>query len=92
MTLNPKKYQPAKGVKVSVRPLNKSFDLAGDPLALDLVRADTDGYGVPNCVIFRPKKVDVSPGARYWVELDGLKQKDGQPTTVRFMVEFSSVQ
>lgn len=90
--LNPKKYRtPGAKVRVSVTPLDKDFDPAGTPLDLGLLRTDGDGFGVASCVIFRPRKVDVTPGSRYWVEVDDLRQIDGKPASIHYLVEFTSM-
>jgi hypothetical protein len=92
ISLNPKKFKkPGDDVKVTVMPLDKRFEPAGKPLEFADSHINNSGFGIANCIIFLPKKVDVSPGARYWVEVENLKSIDGKPATVRYFVEFSSL-
>lgn len=91
LSVNPGKYrQPGDSVSVKVTALDRNYDPAGEPLELAVSRVDTEGYGIPNCIIFRPRKVDATAG-RYWVEIDGLQTRDGKPAPVRYLIEFASL-
>ena len=81
-----KKPDPA-AVKVTVTPLGDDHVRRDPPLPLNHLKVDTDGPGIPYCVIFRPTCVRVEPGARYWVEITGLETRDG-PAAVRYVVAF----
>lgn len=48
---------------------------------------DNAGYGVSNCVIFRPDGVDAYDG-RYTVTIAGLTDGDGAPLTFSYDVDF----
>ncbi|MBQ1372169.1 MAG: S-layer homology domain-containing protein, partial [Oscillospiraceae bacterium] len=50
---------------------------------------ETSGYGVSNCIIFRPDDVDRYEGT-YIVRIDGLKNSNGQATSFQYQVRFSS--
>ena len=43
----------------------------------DYFRVDTGGYGIPNCIIFRPDGIRNYDGI-YTVEIQGLKSRNGQ--------------
>ena len=94
VSLNPAKYQAPvkKKIKVTVCPLASGavVDLQrkGPPMDLDVLDVDLGPYGIPNCIIFHPAKAVVENGARYWVEITGLKKADGTDATVEYFVEF----
>jgi hypothetical protein len=82
-------------VKVAVYPLGpgspgrvsnpKQRDAA---LELDYFNVDLAGYGISNSIIWRPKGLSLTPGARYWVEITGLKKPNGTPAVIEYLVEF----
>jgi len=90
VSLNPRKYaRAAKGsVTVKVYPLDRKF-AKKKPLDLNYFTVSTMGAGIPNCVIFRPGKLVIKAGARYRVEVTGLKTKKGAAATVEYLVEFT---
>jgi uncharacterized protein YkwD len=84
VSLNPAKYQKVgSSVKPKVWELDPEGKKKGEPLPLALSKVDTAPFGIPNCVIFRPAPVEVKPGKRYLVEIEGAA-----PRPVRFEVEF----
>ncbi len=93
VSLNPKKYAPpAKGVEPKVYATDEKGKKTGDPLKLASSSVHTDGFGVPLCLIFRPEKVEVKPGKRYVVEIEGLKTRaGGKEMTLTYTVDFVSV-
>jgi hypothetical protein len=93
VSLNPKKYNPPpKSVTVKVYPADDKGKPDGEALELNYSNVDTVGFGIPNCIIFRPEKAAVAPGKRYVVEIEGVTlRKGGEAATVRFAVEFVSV-
>jgi hypothetical protein len=93
VTLNPSKYNPAgEEVMAKVYVAGEKGTKVGDPLKLDFHGTNTQRFAVPNCVIFRPEKVEVAPGRRYVVEIEGLTRGAKKtPAMVRFTVEFISV-
>ncbi len=48
---------------------------------------ELSGYGVSNCIIFRPEGVSEYEGV-YTVTIDGLKDKSGNPTAFSFQTDF----
>jgi hypothetical protein len=90
LSLNPLDYRTPQADQVRVR----LYEVRGDdidranPLALDYFAVENTGFGIPNCVIFRPARIEVAAGRRYWVEVDGLERRDGSPATVVYLVEF----
>ena len=94
VSLNPAKYQAPikKKIKVTVCPLapGAAVDLQrkGPPMDLDVLDVDLGPFGIPNCIMFHPAKAVVENGARYWVEITGLKKADGTDAKVEYFVEF----
>jgi hypothetical protein len=92
VSLNPRKYAtPGKGVEPKVYAADEKGKKIGDPLKLTSSAVNTDGFGVPLCLIFRPEKVVVKPGKRYVVEIEGLKARGGKEMPLTYTVEFVSV-
>ena len=52
---------------------------------------NTRGYGMPNCIIFRPNNVSYGKNAQFHVTVTGLKTTDGQAATVSYNVDFFSL-
>jgi uncharacterized protein YkwD len=93
VSLNPKKYnKPGEDVKVRVYATDDKGEKKGDPLKLKSTKVETNGFGIPICVIFRPAASAVAAGRRYVVEVEGLTTgKDKVAAPVRYSVEFFSV-
>jgi hypothetical protein len=73
-------------VKVTVAPMDANFK-KGSPVEIEYFHVDSQGFGFgSSCVIFKPK-ANVADGARYWVEIKGLKE-NGQDATLEYLVEF----
>jgi hypothetical protein len=90
VTLNPKKYKtPAKDLVPMVYEVDGDSGQKGEPLKLDYTGVDKAGFGIPNCIIFRPEGASVAPGKRYIVELAGIvPSAGGEPVTLKYEVEF----
>jgi hypothetical protein len=95
VSLNPKKYATpsAETVKVTVtparlNPARASLELAPTPLSVEYFNVDLGGFGIPNCIIFRPTGVQVQPGAAYTVSMTGLKDTSGEDVTLEYVVAF----
>lgn len=94
-SLNPRKYaapEPTK-VKATIRPCRfnphqDGVEKAAQPLQPSHFGVDLGGFGIPNCIIFRPADVAVKPGASYWVEITGLEHSDGTDATIGYLVSF----
>lgn len=93
-SVNPKKYRaPDKSTKVTVTavrldPAKGTMDRDSKPLEMDYFNVSTTGYGVSNCVIFRPKGVKVANGSGYMVNIAGLKDTSGKDFPVEYFVGF----
>jgi hypothetical protein len=92
VTLHPRKYNPpGEGVTAKVYAADAKGNKTGDALKLDYNGVNTDGFAIPNCVIFRPEKFTAEPGQRYVVEIEGLTRgRDKKAVTVQYTVEFIS--
>ena len=95
VSLNKDKYAAAEKGKVKVRIAPVRLDVgsnslwpAGQPLKLDYFNVDTHGFGIDNCVIFRPAGVATDAGAVYSVIVSGLVDSKGKPAALRYAVGF----
>jgi len=97
VSLNPEMFAPPKLSEISVTltrerdrrvwTLNQADDSTTD--GGEFFTVNTDEYGWPYCVIFRPSGVSAfRPGDRYDVRIEGLKDRDGRPVELRYQVEF----
>ena len=75
---------------MAVYPADGLYLRPREPLALDYHKVKADGFGIPNCIIFRPKDLDTSPGKRYWVEVAGVDHLRG-PAVIHYLVEFADL-
>ena len=90
VSLNPAKYKaPGMDFTPKIYQADAKGAKKGKPLKLNYQRVDTVGFGIPNCIIFRPENLALVSGARYVVELDGIEAQaaDG-PAMLRYVVEF----
>ncbi|MCI0339882.1 MAG: hypothetical protein L0216_01815 [Planctomycetales bacterium] len=96
VSLNSSHFGPPKKGKVKPRitRLDERYFPVGEPLKLDYLNVKNDSVGPKDLVIFRPEKLEVKPGARYWVELDGVegRGKKGKSVEVNYLVEFVAVE
>jgi hypothetical protein len=90
ITLNPAKYlaPELENITVQVFPIRRDQADREHPLEIEHLTVDTHGFGVNNCVILRPKSLNVHPLQSYQLELRGLQTIDGKPTSVIFVVRF----
>ncbi len=92
VTLNPKKYkQPTDAVQAKVYAVDGMFNKVGEPLKLNHFSIGNPGFAVSSCVIFRPEKLPLALGRRYWVEIEGLVRIDGKPAPLAYPGEFFSL-
>ena len=86
--------KPAKGsVKVSITPVEiqlakNKIKPTGDALKMDYENLELSGFGISNCIIFRPGGFQMKPGQAYLVDVAGLKATNSRPATLRYVVEF----
>lgn len=95
-SVNPEKYEtPAESrLTVTLRRESdgktwtfsggKSYSASGKG---EYFHVDTGGYGISNCIIFRPDGVSRYEGV-YTVTIDGLKAKGGSDTSLSYQVNF----
>jgi uncharacterized protein YkwD len=90
ITLNPRDFRPPRMDRVEVRIYRvEGHVVEGDhPVELDYFTVENRRFGLPNCLIFRPRSLEVEDGQRYWVEVKGLERAEGAPTDLRYLVEF----
>jgi hypothetical protein len=88
---NAQKYKKM-GDKALVKVYPLTGDEKGEELAITDRNVDTQYFGIPNCLVFRPAKVDVSAGKRYRVEVTGLETTAGKKAAaISYVVEFCTV-
>jgi hypothetical protein len=92
VSLNPKKFRRPEptAVKYRVYPLDEMLARPAEPLKIDYSNVETTNFGIGLCLIFRPEGIEVAPGKRYYVEIDGVPGIDGKPSPIRYLVEFIS--
>ncbi len=49
------------------------------------------GYGMPNCIIFRPNNVSYDKSSQFQVTVTGLKDQEGNAATLSYRVDFFSL-
>ena len=54
-------------------------------------KVNTDYYGMPNCIIFRPNGVSYNKASRFQVTIKGLTGQDGTETSLSYYVNFFSL-
>lgn len=90
LSLNPRKYdKPGKSMKPKVYRVDANGKKLSGPLALNYFNVDNQGFAIPNCIIFRPKKIEIRAGNRFMVEVEGVRlRRQRKETTVRYVVTF----
>ena len=95
VTLNESKYaKPSKdSLKVRISPAvvqvsQGQIKPSSEPMKLNYFNVDLGGFGVGNCIIFRPEGLSMAPGAVYLVEIDGVKDNQDKPAKLRYVVDF----
>jgi hypothetical protein len=93
VSLNPKKFAlPSTDLKPVLVEVDRQGKQLGTPLPLNHTSVSNEPFGTPGCIIFRPERLQLRPGKRYRVEIDGLARADRQPAEkVSFVVEFASM-
>jgi hypothetical protein len=91
VSLNPQKYQtPSRDFVPKIYQADAGGGKQGQPLRLGFKNIDSTPFGIANCIIFRPEAVEVTPGKRYVVELEGIARRaEGDPVTMSYVVEFA---
>jgi hypothetical protein len=91
LTLNPRDFRPSRMGQVEVRIYRVEGPSADHehPLELDYSAIENSGFGLPNCLIFRPRSLELQAGKRYWVDVKGLERSDGAAAGLGYLVEFT---
>lgn len=101
VSLNPKKYaEPeANQVQVTMQQMSteKVWTLDSQDSSIsrngEFFTVNTEGYGIPYCIIFRPSGITAfAPGEAIVVRITGLKDKQGQATAIQFPVVFFALE
>ncbi len=93
VTVNPERYQtPVKSeITVTLEGGGKTWTFSGKQTyntnSAFYMNVETSGFGVPNCIIFRPDGIDTYQGL-YTVTIDGLKNRNGNPVPFSYQVDF----
>ena len=89
VSLNPQKYLKPDGsarAKITRDADGKTFSFSSGG-SNGFFTVENSGYGVDNCIIFRPDGLGV-PKGRYTVEISGVKTRSGSAVTLKYAVEF----
>lgn len=98
VSLNPSLYQTPSASSVSVTLTRASDGKAWSFSGRNTYRAaasglyfnvETGGYGINNCIIFRPDGIDKYEGV-YTVTVNGLRAKSGGDASLSYQVDFFS--
>ena len=92
VSLNPAIYQTPNASEVKVTLTNDagkswSFSQNNKDVSGRFFNIDTGGYGIANCIIFRPEGVSSYEGT-YSVSISGLKKIDGSNAQMQYSVTF----
>ena len=90
VSLNMGKYAtPSQdAVKVTIQPMDGKL---GDPLKLDCLTVENQGFGSGPAIMFRPESFAVKADTRYMVTIAGLQNKSRQPAQIQYLVHFIDV-
>lgn len=94
VTLDPERYATPDQAKLTVTLTRESdgkcwqFSGTGyNPSQQLYFNVNTSGYGVPNCITFRPDEVETYQGI-YTVAVSGLRTTDGKVADLTYQVDF----
>ena len=93
LSLNAGKYSILKGdtVQATIHRLDENY-VAQPDSALPLNFSNVAAGRRDIWLIFRPSELDMSPNARYLVEVKGIRKKDKAAPDVKYIVEFFSLE
>jgi len=90
VTLNPKEYNQPDSNSVTVKLVRnddgKEWNLSNGSSA-GYFNIENNGYGVSNCIIFRPSGIDSYNGT-YTATIEGLVTKSGESASLSYQVDF----
>lgn len=84
VSLNPRVFRRPRVEEIRVNVRNSVHER----LMLDVQTLELSGYGIDNCIIFRPKDLSAAVGRRYEVTISGLQDHNERDATLSFEVEF----
>jgi hypothetical protein len=91
VTLDPNTFRKPRPNEVKVTVQDERAEGGSGPLLeLDPLVVETHGYGIDNCIIFRPRGVSTAVGQRYRVVIEGIQDRTGAPVRLRYAIEFVS--
>ena len=61
------------------------------PLPLNYAHINLVGFGISNCIIFRPTGFKVAAGETFAVYISGLSDTSGRDTKVEYLVAFTAL-
>jgi hypothetical protein len=90
ISLNPRMFrQPLRSkVSIEMREVRGHADL-GPVWDLGLMHVDTKGFGIGNCIIFRPVDISTAVGMSYQVTVGGIHDHEGRDARIRFVTTFT---
>ena len=97
LTLNPEKYsEPSmEDVKVTLtrKRDNKTWTFSKSTIAKNntYFNIDTSGYGIGNCIIFRPDITELKDGDSFNVTITGIRDINSNSTTLSYDTTFFKV-
>ena len=93
VSLNMSKYARPEQEKITVEIHTADAKLApvGPALKLDYYHVDLGGFGSGPAIIFRPESFSTSTETPFVVNINGLKTKKGEATTLSYVVQFFNV-
>lgn len=89
VSLDPRRFVKPRveTIRVAVRSRAGAAE-AGEPLRLDPLVVETSGFGIDNCIIFKPVGLSTAVGTSYVVLIEGLEDHDGHAVTLRYVTDF----
>lgn len=89
VTLDPGTFRRPRPEKAAVSLYERRSDASTDALLnLELLFVETSGYGIDNCIIFRPQGLSTAVGRRYRVLIEGIEDRTGAPVRIEYTTEF----
>jgi len=101
VSLNFRKYNPKSIGSIKVTLTQMGTDKKWIFNQEDLVKADkegkyfninTDGFGIPYCIIFRPDNATYYDGATFEVKIENIYDMEGNRKTITFRTEFFNLE
>ncbi len=87
VSLNPLLYSSPDKATVNVH-VSLLKGAIKNELKISYQNIEKSGFGINNCIIFKPDSISTSPKTKYHVLIAGLKDKNGKDTQIEYYVEF----